>query len=99
FFNNQIHFLASFADGCGRYDAAMDSSGITREQAERLRQQVQRNLQYMNSLCRRMEKLGFPTNDPLLEAAMKARHAVQGALRSVPLRRVHKRSRKADAGP
>jgi hypothetical protein len=37
----------------------MDSSGITREQAERLRQQIQRNLHYMDSLCRRMEKLVF----------------------------------------
>jgi hypothetical protein len=44
---------------------------------EQLRQQIQRNLHFMNSLCRRMEKLEFPANDPLLEAAMKTRHAVQ----------------------
>src|SRR4051794_3661820 len=77
FFNNQIDFLPSWLLATPRYHAGMDSSAITRNQAERFRQQIQRNLHYMNSLCRRMEKLAYPANDPLFEAAMKARHAVQ----------------------
>jgi hypothetical protein len=57
----------------------MDSrASITREQAEKLRRLVQRDLHTLNALCRRMELRGFPADDKLYAAAMNARHAVQG---------------------
>jgi len=65
--NNQFQFLASSLLNAGRYDAVMDCSGLTREQAERLRQQIQRHFNYMNSLFRRMEKLRWLGNSVLVE--------------------------------
>lgn len=55
----------------------MDSSDLTSEQAERIRTSVARNLRYLNSLCSRMQKLGFPVDDPMVKTAQRARDATQ----------------------
>ena len=55
----------------------MDSTRLTREQADRVRRVVARHLRYLNRLCDRMNRLGFPPADPLFDAADRARRAVQ----------------------
>ena len=57
----------------------MDSKDLTTEQAHKLRESVARQLRYMNRLCARMQRLGFPVNDPLSAAALNARNAMQVA--------------------
>ena len=37
-------------------------------------------VRYLNRLCERMIRLGFPVNDPLQVAAVKARAAMQDLL-------------------
>ena len=50
----------------------MDSSSLQRQQIEQLRQQVAAKLHYLGRLARRMERLGFPPNDALYVAALRA---------------------------
>jgi hypothetical protein len=60
-----------------RHDPGMDSSHLKPEQAERLGAQVRWHLRYLNRLCERMTRLGFPPKDPLYVAAVKGRAAMQ----------------------
>jgi len=55
----------------------MDSGTIPPEQANRLREQVARPLRYLNRLCERCQRLGWPVDDPIAVAAQKARCAMQ----------------------
>ena len=55
----------------------MDSADLTPEQAERLGADVRNMLRYLNRLCQRMTRLGFPVHDPLYVAVVKARAAIQ----------------------
>ncbi len=43
-----------------------------------LREQVRRQLRYLNRLCGRLQTLRFPLEDPLCREALRARDAVQG---------------------
>ena len=43
----------------------------------RLQQTLRRQLQYLNRLCARMQRLGFPLEDPLCHPAQRARDALQ----------------------
>lgn len=54
----------------------MDADDLTTEQAEQLRATVARHLRFFHRLCDRMNRLGFPPNDPLTSAAHEARNAV-----------------------
>ena len=58
----------------------MDSSGLQPEQARLLASHVAKELRYLNKLCARMQRLGFPTDDPLVQAGTRARNAVQDLL-------------------
>lgn len=55
----------------------MDSSDLTPEQAMRLRATLGRSLRYLNRLCARTQRLGFPLDDPLCQVAHRARDAMQ----------------------
>jgi len=55
----------------------MDSNDLTPAQATRLREILGRNLRFVAKLCQRMERLGFPADDPLYQAAGKAQRALQ----------------------
>ena len=55
----------------------MDSNDLTPAQANRLREILGRNLRFVARLCQRMERLGFPADDPLYVAASKAQRALQ----------------------
>jgi hypothetical protein len=55
----------------------VDSTDLRPKQAERLGAQVRRHLRYLNRLCERMTRLGFPPHDPLYVGAVKARAAMQ----------------------
>lgn len=55
----------------------MTSSDLRPDQAERLREQIAGHLRYLNRLCERMNRLGFPPADPLYVAAERARAAIQ----------------------
>jgi hypothetical protein len=60
--------------------AGMDSHGLTRSQASKLRERLARDLRYMGLLCNPMQSLGFPPADPLYQAAWNARNALQELL-------------------
>ena len=55
----------------------MTSLDLRPDQAVRLRLSVARHLQYLNRLCERMNRLGFPPGDPLYVAAERARVFMQ----------------------
>lgn len=55
----------------------MHSSDITPEQAERLKAIVARKLRFLNRLQERMNRLTFPTDDPLWLSVVYARNAAQ----------------------
>ena len=54
----------------------MRSRDLTTVQAETLMKQVGDRLRYLGRLCERMNQRGFPPNDELFEAAMKAYEAL-----------------------
>lgn len=55
----------------------MDSDHLTNEQVDKLRDAIGRQLRYLNKLCGRVQRLGFPLDDPLCFAALAARDRVQ----------------------
>ena len=55
----------------------MRGKDLSRAQAARLKEQVRRQLAYLNRLVERMKRLGFDPTDPLYTAAIKARDAHQ----------------------
>ena len=55
----------------------MNSGDLTAEQARRLREAIGRQLRYLNKLCARMQRLGWPVEDPVCKAASAARDATQ----------------------
>lgn len=61
----------------------MDSSYLTSEQVERLRAIVGRDLRFLNRLCARMQRLAFPLDDPLCQAATRARDVMQDLYTSI----------------
>ena len=58
----------------------MDAKCLTAEQREQLRRQVEPRRDYLNRLVARMDALGFPAEDPLRTATVKARDAVEAIL-------------------
>src|SRR5690348_898619 len=60
------------------YSVGVDSSNLTPTQAARVGAQIGRHLRYLNRLCARVQQVGFPPNDPLFYAAMRARNEAQG---------------------
>lgn len=59
------------------HDDDVDSSNLTRRQADRLRNDVARQLVYLNKLCARIQSLRWPADDFLGREAVRARNAVQ----------------------
>ncbi len=55
----------------------MDCTDLTREQGAKLMRLLGRQLRTLNRLCERMNRRGFPPDDPLNRAALAARNAVQ----------------------
>jgi len=77
-FNSQILLLAALANAIsGIHSPRMDSTHITPAQANRLREILGRNLRFVARLSQRMERLGFPADDPLYVATSKAQRALQ----------------------
>jgi hypothetical protein len=60
------------------HDAEVDSTHLTRQQAEKLAANLGRMLRYVNKLCGRMQQLRFPLEDPVCREALRARSAIQG---------------------
>ena len=58
-------------------DPKVTSTDLQPEQALRLRIAVAHHLRYLNRLCDRMNRLGFPPNGPLYVAAERARVSAQ----------------------
>jgi hypothetical protein len=56
----------------------VDSSNLTPEQLLKVRASIGRQLRYLNRLLERMTRRGFPGNDPLYQAALRAQAEVQG---------------------
>ena len=56
---------------------AVTSDDLDPQQAARLTATAARQLRFLNHLCARMNRLGFPPADPLFIAAHKARNALQ----------------------
>jgi hypothetical protein len=62
----------------GRREAhRMDSNDLRRWQVQKIRRALERTLGYLTRLKRRMEVVGFPTNDPLFLDVVKTQHAMQ----------------------
>ena len=61
----------------GAYAPLVQSSDLTAEQAEALRQRVAQMLRYTAALRRRMERLCFPHEDPLYRATVDSFYALQ----------------------
>ena len=59
------------------YDAAVSSDDLKPEQALQLMETVGRQLECLNRLCRRMDRLHFSHDDSLRQAGWKARDALQ----------------------
>jgi hypothetical protein len=55
----------------------MGHGDLTREQLERLHATLFPKVNLLNQLERRMTRLGFPVNDPLYLAVVKAQSAAQ----------------------
>jgi hypothetical protein len=55
----------------------VDSTDLKAEQVARLKASLLKQLNYLNKLCSRMQRLGWPLDDPLCRAAMRARIAAQ----------------------
>ena len=60
-----------------RHDEGVDSSHLTRQQAEALRLQVAQRLCWLNRLAERMQRVGFSPQDDLFLAAQRARNSMQ----------------------
>jgi hypothetical protein len=58
------------------YRNRVTSSDLKREQVEALARTLGRNLRYLNRLCARMQRLRFPMDDPVCQAAHQAREAM-----------------------
>ena len=58
----------------------MDSKGVKTWQAKRMHDRLGPTLGYLTRLVRRMEKTGFPHNNPLYLEAVRAQSAMQGLL-------------------
>jgi hypothetical protein len=54
----------------------MDSDDLTTEQAEKMHRSLFRLANYLSRVVRRMERTGFPPNDPLFKSARRAYDAV-----------------------
>jgi hypothetical protein len=57
-------------------EVSMDSRTLTASQAERLRESLRPQLQYLRRLIARMEKVGFTSPDPLYERVKRAYDAM-----------------------
>jgi hypothetical protein len=55
----------------------VDSTDLKPEQVARLKASLLKQLTYLSKMTTRMQRLGWPLDDPLCLAAMKARTAVQ----------------------
>jgi hypothetical protein len=55
----------------------VDSTDLKPEQVARLKASLLKHLNYLNKLCTRMQRLGWPLDDPVCRAAMRARIAAQ----------------------
>jgi len=55
----------------------MRPDDLTFAQAEALKAQVARHLRWLNRLCDRMNRRGFPPHTPMVQSAHRARSALQ----------------------
>ncbi len=65
----------------------MDSSRLSAEQIARLRSQLERQRDYLHHLCMRMADQNWRVDDPMLQAATDAYHAVDRLTRLAVVRR------------
>jgi hypothetical protein len=61
----------------------MRSDELTTEQAELLRDALARHVRLLDRLMDRMNQRGFPTDDPVFIAAIRAQNAMYGLLMAV----------------
>ena len=54
----------------------MDSQSLTPEQADSIRLEIGKSLNYLHRLRRRMEQTGFPPSDSLYRAVVAAQDAM-----------------------
>jgi hypothetical protein len=54
----------------------MDSDELTTEQADRIHKSLFRLANYLSRVVKRMERTGFPPDDPLFKSARRAYDAV-----------------------
>jgi hypothetical protein len=59
------------------YNARVSSDDLKPEQARQLMETVGRQLRFLNRLCQRMDRVRFPPDDSLRQAAWTARNAMQ----------------------
>jgi hypothetical protein len=55
----------------------MKSSDLPPEKIARFREQIARQLRYHNRLCARMQRLGWPLDDPIVREGLRVRDALQ----------------------
>ena len=65
----------------------VDSHSLTPEQARKLRERLAPMLDYLNKLATRIQRRGFPDDDPLRTRAKAARDAMLSLLTEVRLLR------------
>ena len=75
--NQPIFDHARCHDPTRRLPSGMDSTHLTRQQADKLRADIRRQLAYLNKLAARMQALRWPLDDPVCREALRARDAVQ----------------------
>jgi hypothetical protein len=61
---------------CTKWVRPMDSSNLTMEQAAQMHKSLFRLANYLSRMVKRMERTGFPPNDPLFKSASRAYDAV-----------------------
>ena len=61
----------------------MTSADLKREQTERLAAAISRQGKYLTRLAWRMQRLGFPVDDPIYARALRARDATMGLLEGI----------------
>jgi hypothetical protein len=72
----------------------MNSDDLTTEQATRMHESLFKLANYLSRTVKRMERVGFPPDDPLMKSARRAYDAVSSLYMDL-----HYRSCKSGVGP
>ena len=63
--------------GIGHHDWGMKPADLPPQKIARFREQIGRQLRYHNRLCARMQRLGWPLDDPIVREGLRVRDALQ----------------------